>query len=262
MGPAELTAVLLVTAACGGAAGWWAGGSPLLERWVLAAEATSWTDGYLATRRAGPGWARARAARGRWARLDRGTPGARARRPGWAIASAAAASALAGALVASAHRQAGELALVPLAGWASAVVVLGLVDAERLVLPTPLVRAAALVTCGALLVAGGATGNWGLLARAGAAAGAAGAVYGAWSLARPRNLGFGDVRMACLVGGGVAALSPPVSAVALACAPLAAAIFGRFGARNGGTGPAGRRPVPLGPFLAFAGVMGAISSAF
>ena len=57
---------------------------------------------------------------------------------------------------------------------------------------------------------------------------AAGATYGAWSLIKPSALGFGDVRMACLVALGVGACSPSVAMVVISCAPFAAGLGGRY----------------------------------
>ena len=182
-----------------------------------------------------------------------------------------------------------SLALVPLVAWSGGVSVLALIDAYHLVLPTPIVRVAILGT-GALL----ATTNilsgvpHDLLCAVGAMA-AAGTIYGAWSLIRPCALGFGDVRMACLIALGAGACSPSAAMVALSCAPFAAGVGGKFratrtkppqvvptgpgcqpvtivtggGGATGERGPQGTRtvPMPLGPLLALAGITGVVASA-
>jgi leader peptidase (prepilin peptidase) / N-methyltransferase len=233
----------------GGAVGSWASSSPLVVRCIDAAGAS------------------------RPAGTPRPVTGVRLPRQLWALAGGIAAGAVAVALVA---RAAPPVALSPLVGWACALSVLGLIDTQELALPTPILRAATLATGASLVATSAAAGAWdGLLSAAGAAAAAA-AAYGTWALVRPRALGFGDVRMACLVALGVGACSPSWSLVALSCAPLAAGLGCRYAGRrprvvaaavpattagqaDGGSMSA--RAVPLGPFLAIAGVVGVVAGA-
>jgi leader peptidase (prepilin peptidase)/N-methyltransferase len=167
--------------------------------------------------------------------------------------------------------------------WACALVVLGFVDARQFVLPTALVHAAAVATCCLLVATGICTGDWRYLSRGLECSAVAGAAFGTWSMLKPASLGFGDVRMACLVALGAGALSPAAALVALSCAPLAAGISARRLARRlavasgddpaeelaeGPAGRPGRRagrvgafPVPLGPFLAVGGIAAVLASA-
>lgn len=137
--------------------------------------------------------------------------------------------------------------------WAASACVLGLIDAQKMVVPTATARVSLIATTSGLFVVGLVSGQWrpavgGLLCAI-----AAGCIYGACALALPRRLGFGDVRMACLVGMGVGALSPGVAVAALAGAPLAGGLAGR---RRGGP-----VPVPLAAFLGAFGLAGAILGA-
>jgi len=152
------------------------------------------------------------------------------------------------------------LIMAALAVWAVALAVLALIDHQSLVIPTILVRSA-LLTATALLVAGSrGAGQHRYLWQGAACAGGAALVFGAWAAVKPRDLGFGDARMASLVALGTGALSVPGSLVALSCPPLIAGLVGRHRARSHpGPLPAA---VALGPFLAVGGLMVVIVRAF
>jgi hypothetical protein len=152
-----------------------------------------------------------------------------------------------------------------LVGWAVAVSLLALIDAGKFVLPTPILRVAIVTTGGGLVAAGALSGQWQRPLGAAGAVAVAAAVYGTWSLLSPVGIGFGDVRMACLVALGVGARSLPVALVVLAWAPLAAALMGKYWrpVRPPMTTaiPEGGIPIPLGPFLACAGILGVVAVA-
>lgn len=222
----EIIMFLLVSGLGGGVVGAWACGSSTVWRWVATAQ------GCCSERRP------------RYSRLS------------WALATAAAAGAVAAAWLAGNANSSASLVFVPLIGWACGLSVLGLIDAHHRVLPTPIARAAVVGTGTSLAAVSFVSGAGRELVGAAGAASAAAVVYGAWSLVRPRSLGFGDVRMACLVALGVGARSLPVATVVLSCAPLAAGIGSKCRAA-----PTRHVPVPLGPFLAVAGLMGVVAGA-
>jgi leader peptidase (prepilin peptidase)/N-methyltransferase len=143
--------------------------------------------------------------------------------------------------------------------WASALAVLGLVDSRHFVVPTALVRLSALATGGFLLGAGGLSGDWQCVVGGVGCALVAGGLFAVWAVAKPQGLGFGDVRMACLVALGAGAICPAGAAVALSCAPLVAGVLSRHRANTGARGAA---PVPLGPLLAVGGIVAVVASAF
>lgn len=150
------------------------------------------------------------------------------------------------------------LVLAALIGWACALCVLGLIDAEQFVLPTPILWFAAVMTFVALVAAATVSGNWRHLFSAVLTVVVAGGAYGAWAWAKPQGLGFGDVRMACLVALGVGACSMGSALVALSCAPLAAGLVAKCAGRRAAAHPVA---VPLGPFLAVAGIVGVVAVA-
>jgi leader peptidase (prepilin peptidase)/N-methyltransferase len=237
----------------GAAVGLWASDSRFVRRWVMEA------DG------------------------DGSSGGVHVPRLAWGMATGLAAGALGVPILVGGQGRAQPLALLGLVGWACALCVLGLIDAEQFVLPTPILRFAAVTTVVALMVAATVSGNWRHLFSALLTVVGAGCVYGAWAWARPHGLGFGDVRMACLVALGVGASSMATALVVLSCAPLAAGVVAKYAGRRAAvhgmatasiSGPAleaGRcaaghgaaRPVavPLGPFLAVAGIVGVVAVA-
>lgn len=228
---------------------------------------------------------------GLWARWSRALDGALVRagsrtlrcEPGisslaWATATSLAAGSVAARLLLADRHGTGPLLFAALVGWACALSVLGLIDSHRFVLPTSLLRVATLTTATLLLGASGASGHWQPVISAVGAFMVAGIAYGAWSLLHPEGLGFGDVRMACLVALGLGACSLPVALVALSTAPLGAGVAarlapGRYWSHNQndflatGQPALGRRAgkpavaIPLGPFLAFAGIVGVVAGA-
>jgi leader peptidase (prepilin peptidase)/N-methyltransferase len=176
-----------------------------------------------------------------------------------AAAAALAAGLAAGACLVTVKGSSKPLVTAALMTWASALAVLGLVDAHQFVVPTRVVRPATGAVLALLAGASAWSGDWYYLV-AGVGCGTCAAVaFGVCALAYPRGLGFGDVRLACLVALGAGAISPPGALCAACCAPFAAGILGvlRSGPRAAGTAVA----VPLGPWLALGGITAVVASA-
>lgn len=135
---------------------------------------------------------------------------------------------------------------------AEAVMVTGVVplaasDLERYLLPKRLVYPALAGTAAAVLGAAAANGDWSRLGVAAACGLGSWVVFLVLHLARPGWLGFGDVRLAALLGLGIGWVDPRGLLPAFLVANLAAAIVG-IGLIA--TGRATRRtPLPYGVFL-------------
>jgi leader peptidase (prepilin peptidase)/N-methyltransferase len=237
----EPTEIACCAGAVSAAAGWSASVSPLVSRWVA-----------LAT----------------------GAPSARSSRPArlaWVVANGAAGAAVAGALAAkalpygvwSAPRGPGgalPIELVALVVWAFGLTVLAFVDLRYFVLPTVPVRLTGLATLALLCATGIWSRDWEHVFWGAICAGVALGVFGAWALANPQSLGFGDARMACLMALGAGAVSPGGALVALGCAPFIAGVIGKWRAAPSLV-PHGRR-VALGPIMALGGICVVVASAF
>jgi leader peptidase (prepilin peptidase)/N-methyltransferase len=139
-----------------------------------------------------------------------------------------------------------------LATWAGGLCALGFVDAKKMLVPRPLARTVASVTASGLVAVGLVRGDWEAPVSGFVVAGLAVAVYGSVALKFPAKLGFGDVRVAGLVGLGLGAISPEAAVTALAVAPLLGGLLARC--RRGQPG------APLGAFLAVAAVVGAVGA--
>ena len=152
------------------------------------------------------------------------------------------------------------LVVSSLAVWAGALAILALIDQESLVLPTKLVRAALIVATGLLAAGTLGAAQRHYLWQGATTACVAGVFFAAWAAVNPRGLGFGDARMACLVGVGAGVLSFSGAPVALSCSALVAGLVGRYRLRHS-LGPEGAA-VALGPFLAVGGYMVVMARAF
>lgn len=138
---------------------------------------------------------------------------------------------------------------------AGGLVALGLIDLEHMLLPRKVVYAT-LALVGAIFVAGAATGGqWHRLLVAGISAAVPWALFFVVNWVAPRALGFGDVRLALLMGFGLGWLGAAYAFLGF----LAASILGSVvGVALIAAGKAGRRtPVPFGTFLA-AGALTAV----
>lgn len=307
--------VVLVTCGCGaaGAAGWWLQGSSLLRRAVADAKAGGQKDR--------PGGVKV--FDGQTAPAPPGEPlvsDALPRVQGapqmWALVAVICAGSVAGALLARSAASGvapGGLGVARywLVVWATMAGLLGLVDLHEMVVPTWFARSGTAVTACLCAVFCAWKRDWVPLAQGGACGFIGWAAFGAWAVAAPAKLGFGDARMAALVGFGAGAAWAGGALAALACAPLAAGAAGTWRSRRAGGGddvasphpleagrqvlgqqgpgqggleppgpgqgagseraptgrgqgsrrPVVRRPVALGPFLAFAGIAAVVARA-
>ncbi len=140
----------------------------------------------------------------------------------------------------------GELAL--LAG----LVALAACDALGFLLPRRILYPTAVCTALALLAATAVQQQWSRLGVAAVCGAGALAVFWVLHAARPAWLGFGDVRLAGLLGGGLGWLGPGYVFVALIAANLAGALVG-VGLVAAGRATS-KTPLPYGVFLVAATV--------
>lgn len=130
----------------------------------------------------------------------------------------------------------------------AALVAVSAVDLERLIIPNRIVYPAG-AALAVLLVAGSAAdGRWTALGWAAVGGGAAFGAFFAVHLAVPRGMGFGDVRLAALVGMATGWLSPGRVFVAFLLAFFIGAVVGLVVMAASGQGR--RTRVPFGPFMA------------
>jgi len=204
----------------------------------------------------------------------------------WALVMASSAALVGGASIAAnaaarTSPSSSDLTLLWLVAWATMATFLGLVDLEEMVVPSSLVRVAVVLSAALCAATCAANHQWGPLERAATCGVGAWVVFAGWAFVAPSKLGFGDARMAALVALGAGAAGAGRTFVALSCAPLAAAIAGRCLATKGehrrqglrrarksrttegkqpsvnvagNQGPSKHVAVPLGPFLALAGI--------
>ena len=110
--------------------------------------------------------------------------------------------------------------------FVAALIALAAVDLERYLLPrTILYPSGALVVIG-LVVAAGATERWGRLGVAALCAAGGFALFVAIHFSKPAWLGFGDVRLAALLGLGLGWIGPWYLFIGFMAANLAGALFG------------------------------------
>ncbi len=135
------------------------------------------------------------------------------------------------------------------------LVALSVIDVERLVLPKRVVYPGLVVT-GLLLVAAAVHDHaGGRLGEAAACAGAWFALFFVLNLAAPRALGFGDVRLAPLLGASLGWLGWRYAVVGFFGANLVGAVVGIALIASGRMSR--RQPIPYGVFLAI-GTVGTI----
>ncbi len=143
---------------------------------------------------------------------------------------------------------------VALLVFVAAGVVIAVIDIRERVIPAKLVWGAGLPGLGLLVLASLTAGTPGRLGLAlGGGAAAFGAFYLVWYL-RPGGIGFGDVRLAALLGLFVGWLGPGELFVALFAACLTGAAVGVPLALIGGGGR--RLAIPFGPFLMVGSLIG------
>ncbi len=131
--------------------------------------------------------------------------------------------------------------------FVAGLIALAAVDFERYLLPRAILYPTLVLVGAGLLLAAGATGRWTRLGVAGVCGAGAFAVFLAIHLARPRWLGFGDVRLAGLLGLGLGWMGPWYLFIGFMVANLLGAGVGI------GLMAAGRAsrstPLPYGVFL-------------
>ncbi|MEU8775435.1 prepilin peptidase [Streptomyces sp. NPDC048606] len=132
--------------------------------------------------------------------------------------------------------------------FTAGLIALAACDAERFLLPRRLVYPTLALTAGCLLAAAAATGQWHRLGVSAACGVGAFAVFLALHRARPAWLGFGDVRLAGLLGTGLGWPGPSYPVLAV----LAGSFVGLLvGVALIATGRATRQTrLPFGLFLA------------
>ena len=133
---------------------------------------------------------------------------------------------------------------------AAGLVALSVIDFEHFLLPNRIVYPLALATPALLTVAALGDDDWAALGRAVLGGALAMLALGLLHLLSPRSMGFGDVKLALLMG---AALGKTVS-VALMLGMVAAMVPGLYLLVRHGRA-ARKMGVPLGPFLALGSVV-------
>jgi leader peptidase (prepilin peptidase)/N-methyltransferase len=136
---------------------------------------------------------------------------------------------------------------------AAGLVMLGFIDLDHMLLPRQLVYIT-LGLVGALMIAGAATGDdWHRLGVAALAGAVPWALFFAINWVAPKALGFGDVRLALVMGFGLGWLG---AGYALLGFMVAAVLGSLVGIAMIAAGKAGRRtPIPFGTFLATGAVL-------
>lgn len=137
----------------------------------------------------------------------------------------------------------------------AALVVVSAVDLERLIIPNRVVYPAAAAVAVLLVVASAADDRWQAAWWAAACGAACFVAFYVVHVAVPRGMGFGDVRLAGLVGLATGWRSPGQAFVAILAALVLGSMVGLVVMAVSGTGR--RTRVPFGPFLA-AGAMVAV----
>ena len=146
-----------------------------------------------------------------------------------------------------------DVVLAAYAVFGLSLVAMSAVDFERQIIPNRLVYSTLAVMVPLFVVAAAVDDKWGLLARA-AIAGAAGfTAFLAVHLAVPRGMGFGDVRLAGVVGFAMGWLGLGHAFVGFFAAFLLGALVGIGAMAVSGAGR--KTKIPFGPFLAAGAVV-------
>lgn len=167
--------------------------------------------------------------------------------PWWGIGLVAAALSMAAAV-----RFGADWALPAYLVFFAALVVVSLVDVQSRVIPTRVAGPAILLCAGLLAVAAAAHDDWSRFGTSLLGAALAGGSLLTVHLVTPAGMGFGDVRLATLIGLALGWLSLGTVALGMLLAFFLAAAVG-VGLRRlrGGTGG----DVPLGPYLSAGAVV-------
>jgi len=166
------------------------------------------------------------------------------------LALAAATAAVLGGF---AWRLGAQPALAAFAVFGVGLVALSAVDLEHYRIPNRILYPTLFATSALLVVAAAVDDLWGCLARAAIAGAAAFAIFYVIHLVAPHGMGFGDVRLAGLIGVGTGWLGLGHSFVAFMAAFVLGAVIGLVVMRV--TGGGRKTKVPFGPFLAAGAVV-------
>jgi leader peptidase (prepilin peptidase)/N-methyltransferase len=156
-------------------------------------------------------------------------------------------------LGAFAARIGADVVLAAYAVFGLSLVVMSAVDLERQIIPNRLVYSTLAALVPLFVVASAVDDRWGSLARAAIAAAAAFVAFLAVHLAVPRGMGFGDVRLAGVVGLATGWLGLGHAFVAFLAAFVLGALVGVLAMAVSGAGRKTR--IPFGPFLAAGAVV-------
>jgi leader peptidase (prepilin peptidase)/N-methyltransferase len=116
--------------------------------------------------------------------------------------------------------------LLPELGFAGGLIALASVDAERYLLPRAILYPTALIVFAGLLVASGFEGRWEHLGVALLCAAVAFGIFFAINFIRPAWMGFGDVRLAGLIGLALGWLGPWYVLIGFMIANIVGALLG------------------------------------
>jgi leader peptidase (prepilin peptidase)/N-methyltransferase len=141
-----------------------------------------------------------------------------------------------------------DIALAPYAVLGLSLVAISAIDIERRIIPNRLVYPTVAVVAPLLGVASAVDNRFGSLARAALAAAVAFLVFFAIHMAVPRGMGFGDVRLAGVVGMAGGWLGLGQAFVAFLAAFVLGALIGVAAMTVSGAGR--KTKIPFGPFLA------------
>lgn len=143
--------------------------------------------------------------------------------------------------------------------FTAGLIALAAVDFERMLLPRAILYPTALLVSGLLVVAAGMQGQWRRLAVAVACAAVVFAAFFAINFIRPAWMGFGDVRLAGLIGLALGWLGTWTVVIGFMAANLLGALVG-IGLMLGGR--ANRRTaLPYGVFLAAGSILAILVAA-
>ncbi len=155
-----------------------------------------------------------------------------------------------------AWRLGADAVLAPFALLGLGLVAMSAVDLERYIIPNRILYPTVALVAPLLVVASAVDSRWGSLGRAAIAAAVAFVAFLAVHLAVPHGMGFGDVRLAGLVGGATGWLGLGHAFVGFFAAFVMGAVVG-IGVMAAGRG--GRKTrVPFGPFMAAGAVVAVV----
>jgi leader peptidase (prepilin peptidase) / N-methyltransferase len=153
----------------------------------------------------------------------------------------------AGLFAGAAARFGSDWVLPAYLAFLAGLVALACIDFEQLLLPKRIVYTTLVIVSGLLLLAAGATGEWHKLGTAFASGAVAFAAFFTLNFVNPRWLGFGDVRLALLLGVGLGWLGPGTALLGFFLGFLLGAVVGI--ALIVAKRLERRAPIPFGVFL-------------